>query len=92
MTAGEVNCMMRIVSWNDEDIQSNEVEVLGLSTDFVHYGDSGSFVVDCHEALVGLLIGMDSSSSAFGAGFVTPITAIQADVKSRTNGFLSIAL
>ncbi len=92
VTAGEVNHMTRIVLWSDENIQSDEVEVFGLSTDFVHYGDSGSFVVDCHGALVGLFIGMDSSSSAFEAGFVTPIAAIQADVKSRTNGFLNIDL
>lgn len=92
VTVGEVNSMTRIISWSGENIESDEVEVFGLSADFVHYGDLGSFVLYCHGALVGLLIGMELSSSAFGTGFVTPIAAIQADVKSRTNGVLSIDL
>lgn len=87
-----VNDMGRVVSWENEDIESVEMEVFGLASEFIHYGDSGSFVVDRRGALVGLLIGMDSSASSFGAGFVTPIAAIQADVKLMTNGLLSIDL
>lgn len=92
VTTAVVNDMGRFVSWENEDIESVEVGVFGLSSEFIHYGDSGSFVVDWRGALVGLPIGMDSSASSFGAGFVTPIAAIQADVKSMTNGLLSIDL
>lgn len=87
---GVVNDMGRIVSWDNENIESVEVEVFGLSNEFIHYGNSGSFVVDRQGTLVGLLIGIDSSTSSYGAGFVTPIAAIQADVKSMTSGILSL--
>lgn len=49
--------MGRTVSWKDEDIESAEVEVFGLSSEFVHYGDFGSFVVDRHGALLGYSLG-----------------------------------
>lgn len=46
--------------------------------------------MDHEGALVGLLIGMDRSASSFRAGIVTPTDEIQANVKSETNGILSV--
>lgn len=60
-----------------------------MFSEFVHNEDSSAFVVDQQGALVGLLIGMDSSASSFGVGFLTSISASQADAKSMTRGFLS---
>lgn len=92
VTSGIVNSMTRTIQWNNSSLlkESAEVEVIGLTDVFAHYGDSGSFVCDETGSLVGLLIGMDTSAGEYGGGFVTPIMEIQADVNLMTNGFLSI--
>lgn len=92
VTSGKVNSMTRTIQWDSSFLlkESEEVEVIGLTDVFAHYGDSGSFVCDETGALVGLLFAMDLSAGEYGGGFVTLIMEIQADVKVMTNGFLSI--
>ncbi|MCJ1347168.1 hypothetical protein MMC31_005389 [Peltigera leucophlebia] len=91
-TTAIVNGMTRTVKWDREssELVSREVEVYGMTDDFAFSGDSGSFVCDHNGALVGLLIGSETCAGSFGCGFVTPIAEIQADVKKKTGGFLSL--
>ena len=91
VTSGVVNNMQRLVHWLEYgDLVSKEVEVMGLVTNFASAGDSGSMVTDELGNLVGILIGRDSCAREFDVGFVTPIFDIQADVREKTGGFLSI--
>ena len=90
-TSGTVNRMRRRVTWaNYSDFVSEEIEVLGLTTDFADHGDSGSFVTNIRGELVGLVIGRESNSADFDIGFVTPIEDIQQDVKEMSGGFISL--
>lgn len=91
-TSGIVNFMTRNIQWDNSSLleEPEEVEVIGLTDMFAHYGYSSSFVCNETGSLIGLLIAMDLSAREYGGGFVTPIMEIRADVKLMTNGFLSI--
>ena len=93
-TAGEVNRVGRTVKWEAyNNWQTEEVEVIGLSRDFVRPGDSGSFVTNRHRELVGMVIGMESVSDSHDVGIVSDITDIMEDVRALCgSSFVGFAL
>lgn len=86
VTSGRVSRLTRLVQWENQQ-ESEEVDVVGLTKDFAQAGDSGSFVVDEDGNLVGLLIATDLITSC---GLVTPIEELLADVKAMTGGYLTM--
>ncbi|KAK6580857.1 hypothetical protein PZA11_006345 [Diplocarpon coronariae] len=84
---GQVNRIQRHVIW-EEHPPSEEVEIMGFGDDFGRAGDSGSWVVNRHFELVGMLIGMDRASSE-DVGLVTPIHDIIDDIEKRTSCVVS---
>lgn len=83
VTSGRVNRLTRLVQWENQQ-ESEEVDVVGLTKNFAQAGDSGSFVIDEDGNLVGLLIATDLITSC---GLVTPIEELLADVKAMTGGY-----
>lgn len=86
VTSGKVNRLTRLVQWENQQ-ESEEVDVVGLTKNFAQAGDSGSFVVDEDGNLVGLLIATDLITSC---GLVTPMKELLADVKAMTGGYLTM--
>ena len=90
-TSGNVNALGRLIPWQQHaGWATEEVEVMGTTTNFACGGDSGSFVTNEHGELVGLLIGKDSFSADFDCGFVTPIKVIQEHIKEMTGGTITL--
>lgn len=84
-TSGEVNKIRRRVHWNDHP-DSYETEVIGIDRNFASGGDSGSWVINSKQELVGLLIGSEPMSSSWGCGLVTPIDIIKEDLRAMAKG------
>ncbi|KAL8830716.1 MAG: hypothetical protein Q9191_001278 [Dirinaria sp. TL-2023a] len=82
-TSGEVNHLRRSINWQAHNrFISEEIEVMGLNSDFVDGGDSGSWVSNEEGELVGMLIAKDSNASNYNIGFVSDIGDIQEDFEA----------
>ena len=85
ITTGTVSLMWRKMPWKHYPA-TQEIEVEGLSDDFAHGGDSGSWVFDINGALCGMVFAAESVPKDWGKGFVTPIENIQEHVRQITKG------
>lgn len=59
VSSGVVKDMEKIVSLENDGLESVEGDIFRIYSEPVHYGYFGSFVGDQQRALVGLLIDMD---------------------------------
>jgi hypothetical protein len=90
-TTGLINSMNRIVQWlSHPGLETEEIEIMGLTSDFAALGDSGSMITNTKGELVGMLIGKDGNAGDWGFGFMTHFSAIREHVREVTGGFLSL--
>ena len=100
-TAGKVNCMDRLVNWEernnanpDDNIgidESLEIEIMSDHGDFAREGDVGSVVINVKGELVGIIISKEDPVRIYCSTFMTPIDLIQQHVKEMTDGgYLSL--
>ena len=81
ITSGQVNKLSREVKWEGyNNFITHEIDVLGLSGDFVEPGDSGAFVTNVNFELVGMVIGRDPNATDYDCGIITDIRDIEQDV------------
>ena len=91
VTSGKVNKMRREVEWMEHKKITFEMEIMPLTEDFAAPGDSGSIVTNAKGELVGLMFAMADEPGRHDIAFMTPIAAIQDDVKRMTEGgFVSL--
>lgn len=91
VTSAKINRMRREIEWTEHKKVTFETEIISLTEDFAAPGDSGSVVTNENGELVGLLFSMADEPARHDIGFMTPITAIQDDVKRLTGGgFVSL--
>jgi len=64
--------------------------VIGGIVDFAEGGDSGSWVVNENQELLGILLGADCDSSPYGSGLVTPIHDITEEILATTEGHITL--
>ncbi|KAK2816788.1 hypothetical protein FQN49_007982 [Arthroderma sp. PD_2] len=88
LTSGVINAM-KTVTWAPGNT-SEEIEIVSEHADFAAGGDSGSFVINAHGELVGLLFAVEKNSCGWDTAYMTPIRLIQDHIKEVTGGgFLS---
>ena len=100
ITCGKVNGVPVNTKWTDDEIDdTREWTVIstlkkrdGTEEDevFARQGDSGAMVFNKEGELVGMISGFHRGGKFFGAGLITPIREIIADVKATTSGELQL--
>jgi hypothetical protein len=87
VTTGEVHAMRSIIDW-ENGMRTREIVILGFGDDFVEPGDSGAMVTNLNKEWVGMVIGRETSSTAYG--IVTSVTELRSDIDKGTGGNISL--